>query len=590
MPEVPRSPLQPDPEAVLAGEAHRALPGFPAGLGAVHPQSAAAVLLALVGVAAGIVFAWALGALPVGLYSADYQFLSEGAARVALGQVPHADFPSPLGPLSFWLLWLARKLPGLGPDAFAVNTLAWVLVALPVTAVAARLRTLPQAALLVGLAALLTVAPFTLEAIADACDVNYNGAYNRSGAALLLTTFVAGMVPPRSSRAEAPILAWILAVLFLLKVTFFLAALAFLCVAAVFSAERRRALAGALVLLAVAALGLEAATGLPSAYMRDMAVMARLGGGDMLPRLWSTIATYPLALSLAGALVAALAWQGAARPSGAGDGRLGRLRAFEAPVLGAACMALTVWSESQSTGSAGLVALAALLFIPALDRHRSHARIAIAAGLLVATAGVFAEQALRRGRCVLADAPQWQSHPALDAAAPGFRASPSRLTAAEIVASLWRDHRAFADTAYRGGYSFGLDAYGAPVAFAASAILVFEAVARLRELGLDRGLRHVTSITTHDEFTPALGLEPAKGLTGVLDPLRSLGPLTGTQAAAYLRPADAVFERTCALAPWNRWLVDVFRPALVDFDPVVLTPCWTVHVRRSPGSGDASRR
>jgi hypothetical protein len=547
----------------------------------IEPRTAAAVLLAILGLAVGTAFARALGGTPVGLYSADYQFLAEGAARVALGQVPHVDFPSPLGPLSFWLLWLARKLPFLGPDAFAMNTLAWGLVAVPVTAVAARLPTLSGAALLVGLAAVLTLAPFTLDAIADACDVNYNGFYNRTGAALLLTTFVAAMVPSQSSRAEALILGWILLVLFLLKVTFFLAAFAYLCIAAVFSARRGKALAGAVILFTVAALGLEAASGLTSAYIRDTAVMVRLGGGDMLPRLWTIITTYPLALSLACALVVA-AWPVAAESTDASDARPGRLRGFEAPVLGAACVTLTVWSESQSTGGAGLVALAALLFTRSAHRRRAEARIAIAAGLLVATAGIFAEQALRRGRCVLADAAQWTSHPALDAAVPGFRASPSRLAAAEMVASWWQDHRGFADAAYRRGYSFGLEAYGAPVAFAASAILVSEAVARLRALGLDRGLRHVTSITTHDEFTPALGLEPAKALTGVLDPLRSLGPLTGPEAVAYLRPVDALFERTCALAPWNRWLVDVFRPALTDFQPVVLTRCWTAHMRRSP--------
>jgi hypothetical protein len=140
-------------------------------------------------------------------------------------------------------------------------------------------------------------------------------------------------------------------------------------------------------------------------------------------------------------------------------------------------------------------------------------------------------------------------HPALDAAVPGFGASPSRMTAAGIVASLWRDHRAFADAAYRREYNFGLEAYGGPVSFAASAILVSEAVTRLREVGLDRGLRHVTSITTHDELTPALGLEPAKGLTGVLDPFRSLGPLTAAEAVGYLAPVEAVFDQTCALPP-----------------------------------------
>jgi hypothetical protein len=59
----------------------------------------------------------------------------------------------------------------------------------------------------------------------------------------------------------------------------------------------------------VATLGLEVATGLPAAYLRDIGGMARVGGGDMTARLWRAIETYPLALSLAGALIAVLALQ-----------------------------------------------------------------------------------------------------------------------------------------------------------------------------------------------------------------------------------------------------------------------------------------
>jgi hypothetical protein len=79
------------------------------------------------------------------------------------------------------------------------------------------------------------------------------------------------------------------------------------------------------------------------------------------------------------------------------------------PIGDRPCVALTLWAESQSTGGAGLVALCALISSPLINRHHLHARNVIAAGLLVATAGVFAEQTLRRGRCVLADAPRWRA-------------------------------------------------------------------------------------------------------------------------------------------------------------------------------------
>jgi hypothetical protein len=57
--------------------------------------------------------------------------------------------------------------------------------------------------------------------------------------------------------------------------------------------------------------------------------------------------------------------------------------------------------------------------------------------------------------------------------------------------------------------------------------------------------------------------------------------LTKAEAAAYLAPVDAAFERTCAAPLHARQIADFFRPALEEaFDPIVLTPCWTVHLRR----------
>jgi hypothetical protein len=151
-----------------------------------------------------------------------------------------------------------------------------------------------------------------------------------------------------------------------------------------------------------------------------------------------------------------------------------------------------------------------------------------------------------------------------------------------LAARLWRDHKALADEAYRRGYDFGLEAYGAPVSFVAGAMIAFEAAEELRRRGFDRGLRHVTTIGYVDEFTPLLGLEPAPGLPIVLDPTRSVGRLTQEEAAAHLAPVDAAFERTCAAPSWLVQLTENLRPALVEaFEPVVLTPCWTVHLRRA---------
>jgi hypothetical protein len=175
-----------------------------------------------------VTFATVIGFLPAGLYTADYQFLADGARRVTLGQAPHIDFSSPVGPLIFWLMAAARHLPQLGPDAFATNTLMWVIVAPMAAVVALRLPSLAQALAFLAIAALVVLSPFNLEPMNDACEVNYNGLYNRYGAALLFITFVAGLTPPGRPARDGALWAGLLAAMLLTKITYGLAGAAFL--------------------------------------------------------------------------------------------------------------------------------------------------------------------------------------------------------------------------------------------------------------------------------------------------------------------------------------------------------------------------
>jgi hypothetical protein len=532
----------------------------------------------------GLAFSRAIGFLPAGLYTTDYVFLAEGAERIALGQIPHVDYSAPVGPMMFWLAALARRLPALGPDAFALNLLMWIVVAVPAGIVAARLRSAWMALAFLGIAALVTLAPFNLEETAGVCEVNYNGIYNRHGAALLLVTFVAGLTRPRGPLVDGVLFAWLLAAMLLTKVTYGIAGAAILALACPFSAARLRAGAVAALVLAAAALALEAATGLVSTYARDIAAMARLNAGGLAAYLSSAAWSNALVLLVGLGLVTALARE----PLRAAVSKLRAgspaeaWRHLELPVLAAGCLALALWAESQSTGGAGLVALSALAFAPALaDGPRRRVAIALAAGIVLLTAGWFADQVLRRGWCLAEHAPGYRAHPALTALVPALRAAPGRLGAAELAARLWRDHRPLADEAYLSGFDFHLESYGAPVSFVANALLAQEAVERLRALGLDRGLRHVMTLSFVDDFSPRLGLPPAPGTKLALDPYRTIGPPTPAAAAAYLAPIDGAFERTCAAPLHARQIADFFRPALEEaFAPVVLTPCWTVHLRR----------
>jgi hypothetical protein len=95
-------------------------------------------------------------------------------------------------------------------------------------------------------------------------------------------------------------------------------------------------------------------------------------------------------------------------------------------------------------------------------------------------------------------------------------------------------------------------------------------------------LKAATTLDVVDHFTPRLGLAPARGLKLFLDPHRTIGPLSREEALGYLAPVDGVFERTCASPDYDVWLSQTFRPALMDgFEPIILTPCWTLHRRRA---------
>lgn len=525
---------------------------------------------------AGLAFSRAIGFVPAGLYTTDYVFLAEGARRIALGQTPHVDYSAPVGPLVFWLMSLARQLPVLGPDVFALNVLMWGIVAVPAGIVALRLRSPWMALACLGIAALPVLSPFNLEEMTGVCEVNHNGIYNRHGAALLFVTFVAGLTRPRSPLWDGLLFAWLLAAMLLTKVTYGIAGAAFLAVAALVSPPRLRAYAVALATVGAAGLLLEAGTGVVSGYAGDLLAIGRLNSSGVAAYLTNAFWGNTLIVLVGLGLVATLA--GEARAGSAPGAEA--IRRIEPPALAGACLALTLWTESQSTGGAGLIGLSALVFSPALaDGRWARLKVALATGLVLLTTGWFADQVFRRGRCLLEQAPAYRTNAALSALIPGMRAAPGRLGAAELTARLWQDHRALADDAYRSGFDFHLESYGAPVSFLANAFLAQEAADRFRALSLE--VRHVMTLGFVDDFTPLLNLPPAPGAKLVLDPYRTVGDLTNAEASAYLAPIDAAFERTCAVPLYMRQIAGFFRFALEEaFEPAVLTPCWTVHLRR----------
>ena len=74
--------------------------------------------------------------VPYGRAIWDFVFVLDGAYRIDLGQIPHVDFASPIGPLTLYLTWLAERLfPG-GQPFIGLHALAWLIMVPPFAVIA----------------------------------------------------------------------------------------------------------------------------------------------------------------------------------------------------------------------------------------------------------------------------------------------------------------------------------------------------------------------------------------------------------------------------------------------------------------------
>ena len=240
----------------------------------------------------------------------DLLFNLEGAWHIQHGHVPHVDFHTPLGALTFWLTRVGFWMAGPGPQAVLIGQFL-VLALLFVLAAVTASRRLPMipAVLFVVYCALLVVIPVN---VGDHPNV-YSLAmlYNRWGWSALTTLCLLLFAEParegRGTWLDAAIGGLLLLFLFYLKVTLMVAALAALLFALLLSQHVRghwRSWAAAIAVVAV-----NAAAPYNHAYLSDIwtattSGYARLEPGDHLVSLLANKAEY----AILGAGVLFLLW------------------------------------------------------------------------------------------------------------------------------------------------------------------------------------------------------------------------------------------------------------------------------------------
>ena len=164
----------------------------------------------------------------------DLLFNLAGAWHLSWGHVAHIDFREPVGALNFLLTALGFRLVGYSPFAFVVGAVIVALVLFIAASLAAwrRLPLLP-ATIFVILTVLLALVPVNVGDVPRA--YSFAMSYNRYGWAALAVLFLILFLPPKVSRVgtavDVAVVGVLVAAMFYLKITYFVAALAAICFA-----------------------------------------------------------------------------------------------------------------------------------------------------------------------------------------------------------------------------------------------------------------------------------------------------------------------------------------------------------------------
>lgn len=210
--------------------------------------------------------------LPIGPNYWDVYLFLDVAHRIDLGQVPHRDFFVPIGILPFYLHDVVQFL---FPNAQPVLAVQYgiLLLALPLallTGLDIERRSRWLAGLVLAPFAIFALLPFNIIEFYPSPGIDGFGIYNRQ-AGLMLYLLVAALFLCSRHWLKFIVSAVVLLALLYIKVTAGLAAACIIATAIVSGHFSLRG--GALVLLSavIATAGLEIATGLPRAYLADLA-------------------------------------------------------------------------------------------------------------------------------------------------------------------------------------------------------------------------------------------------------------------------------------------------------------------------------
>ena len=514
--------------------------------------------------------------IPIGpMYWDTYLYL-DAAHRIASGQLPSVDFSMPVGPLGYYLFaWGLELFPSAQPLLLAQWALFAVtapLMAVVLWDVSGRDRAL----------SLLLLVPYIVFAIAPSNAQFYHplpgldgfGIYNRH-VVVLLYVLLSGLLFLRDGRKLAVFCAAVMLALFLTKITGFLVGGLFGLMAVLAGRIKWTNIILAAVVFIAPLLVLELATGMVSAYLRDISTLAGDNSSTLLPR-FRTVVTNKLDVLLPAALLAllllALDWRD-------GVGRIldSSFVWFTVAIVGG------IIFETQNSGSQEFIFIwpvLALILVRTknLKGHAKTAILVLGAFAIVPTVTTIVSKSVRAAAAGVTyaqvDAPLLKN---IGQVSTRW----DMMERAELIETHYADFRsAYEDLARRDQlpnwqYFADIDNQMQWVMSAESAVeslLAFEAENTIR-------LESLMTLDFTDPFPWILDRRPVPHLQIGADPSRTLGALA-PEAKAAIEAADGVLRAKCPVTWARRDIEATFAEALTDRTVVALNPCWDLLLRK----------
>ncbi|PLW78361.1 hypothetical protein [Cohaesibacter celericrescens] len=519
-----------------------------------------------------------LTTIPYGRSFHDLFVLLDGAYRISVGQMPHVDFSSPIGPLLLFVMRAGEMLFPQGNAFVVYHALMWLLLTPAVTMLAPRFSSYRAFLAALGIFAAIMLLPMTLDDT-YLSEISYFASYNRFATGILLLIGLWYVLP--KSRFDGFLLAFLLFLLVFIKITAAMVGLGIVVSALVLRRAEWWTGALAAVWLFGSMVVLETATGLVSGYMSDIGTMIALNEESGVYAFFYSAFNNWLVLLLAGLLVSTALWSFVKQTDIGTVGLFPSIRQFwirEAFLIDTVLLVIAAWgAESQNTGGLGLIAAAAIFFHPVAWRSD---RLITA---LLVTAMIFpvANMAVKRSLKILIRERVAAPVQPMEILAKGTRIPLPTYEGARFFSEILHEKLELLREIQAKRYFFSHDPQSNAPAFALARYMdTVRAIENFKERNYKDLATSFTSLVFSDPFARTLGLMPAKGTMLTMDLDRTVPHFTKESAGDYLKTANGVFVDRCDIVGED--FGALFDPVLkTDFNKLPLTACWDFYIRKT---------